>query len=176
MRLSLLVMVTLSWMPLASGNIQEIDPPEILAPEDNAIIYGPQLTVRWAPLEEGQWCQIQIARDPDFNEILADADELHGDSWNYALLPRDGKRYYWRICAWQKTEEAVEGEEAFHPADKNKNHHLEDEETREYRIGWQTGCFTMRHALRALFIQNKGGNYFYKPGPQPPLCWSPVEE
>ena len=71
MRLSLLVMVTLSWMPLASGNIQEIDPPEILAPEDNAIIYGPQLTVRWAPLEEGQWCQIQIARDPDFNEILA---------------------------------------------------------------------------------------------------------
>lgn len=181
MRYSLLLFLTLLWIPIAPGEIQEIDPPEILAPDDNAVINGPKLTVRWAPLQEGQWCQIQIAPDPDFNEILVNVDKLHGDTWTCAQLPQDGKRYYWRICAWQEIDESpegensLEGEDSYHPADTNSDRRLEFSEADDYRKGWQTGNHTMIDAIRALFIQ-KRGEYYHNPDPSKPQWWVPLED
>ena len=86
--------------------------PTLIEPIDDAIVSGTQFTVRWQPLESGQWCQIQIARDSLFTDLLADQDNLYGTEWTYEPLPQDGNTYYWRIRAkqMQNQEGEVEGE------------------------------------------------------------------
>lgn len=178
----IILVLLLLLMPSAQAGIEEIDPPLILEPEDNAVIYGPTLTVRWQTLADNQWCQIQLARDPDFKEILVDADEVHDTVWIYDELPQDGNRYYWRICAWQQTtepaegEEAWEGEDAYHPADTNKEHKISKEQAEKYSKDWQTDKNPMRWAVRGLYIHEKSGAYYYDASQEPPLCWVPVGE
>ena len=89
-----------------------LDVPTLIEPVDDAIISETQFTVRWQPLEAGQWCQIQIARDSVFTDLLADQDNLYGTEWTYEPLPQDGSIYYWRIRAkkMQDPEGEVEGE------------------------------------------------------------------
>ena len=89
-----------------------LEVPTIIEPIDNAIVSRAQSTFRWQPLESGQWCQIQIARDYLFTDLLADQDNLYGTEWTYEPLPQDGNTYYWRIRAkqMQDQEGEVEGE------------------------------------------------------------------
>lgn len=95
---------------LASVPAFSLQPPVVLAPSDGSVISGPELTVRWQPLPEGQWCQIQLAADADFSNIIANADKITGTEWRYSALPQDGKRYHWRIRARQLSDNPDEGE------------------------------------------------------------------
>ncbi len=84
--------------------------PIVLEPKDTALIQGTQLRIKWQPLESGQWCQIQVANDPAFIQLLANEDSIYGTEWTYEPLPQDGNVYYWRIRARKMEEPLLEGE------------------------------------------------------------------
>jgi len=84
--------------------------PIVLGPENTVLIEGTQLRIKWQPLESGQWCQIQVASDPAFIQLLANEDNIYGTEWTYEPLPQDGNVYYWRIRARMTETPLLEGE------------------------------------------------------------------
>lgn len=107
MRNLLLIFCTLL---LLSSAAFALHAPVVLEPAEGAVISGQVLTVKWEPLEAGHWAQIQIAADAAFTRVIANADRLTGTEWQYTALPRDGKRYYWRIRSRALSDNPDEGE------------------------------------------------------------------
>ncbi|NLN92051.1 MAG: hypothetical protein GX130_01910 [Candidatus Hydrogenedens sp.] len=107
MRNPLLIFCTLLFLSSVTFALQA---PVVLEPAEGAVISGQVLTVKWEPLEAGHWAQIEVAGDAAFTRIIAKADRLTGTEWQYAALPRDGKRYYWRIRSRALSDNPDEGE------------------------------------------------------------------
>jgi len=81
--------------------------PVIIGPEDNVTVSTSSITIKWHPLDEGQWCQIQISEDPTFSILLVDEDNIFSTEWTYGPLSQDGRKYFWRIrtCQYELRED-----------------------------------------------------------------------
>lgn len=69
-----------------------------LFPDDGAEINELTVTLRWKGAEEADNYQIQIARDPDFDDIVFEGRV--GDTTEFAvsgLPPQEGVRLYWHV-------------------------------------------------------------------------------
>jgi len=71
-------------------------PPVPLAPANRALFRGQQPTLQWSDSEDATRYRLQIARDPEFRQLLADQDGLEGTRFETSALTETGD-YYWRL-------------------------------------------------------------------------------
>lgn len=65
--------------------------------------------------------------------------------------------------------------QSWHPADFDRNWHLEDEEAEGHVERWQQGSASLAAAIRSLYIKSFGGYYGMDEEKPVPECWVPVE-
>lgn len=74
--------------------------PQIRMPDDNArakfVATPPRIKFRWSQVSNGQNYRLEIAKDPDFEEILVD-EFLNDTSFTHGNL--SSGQYYWRVSA-----------------------------------------------------------------------------
>ena len=71
-------------------------PPVPLAPANRTLFRGEQPTLQWSDSEDAAGYRLQIARDPEFHQLLADQAGLEGTRFETSEFSDTGD-YYWRL-------------------------------------------------------------------------------
>ena len=59
--------------------------------------------------------------------------------------------------------------------DQDNDGHISDKEALDAMDAWQSGNTSLTHAVRTLYLWQRGGAYHYNETQPPPLCWEPVQ-
>lgn len=72
--------------------------PVLVAPREQAVVYGGRVTFMWKPLKNVRRYRLQVAAQASFDDVIYDAGELHqAEIVVRDELPVDGNTYYWRV-------------------------------------------------------------------------------
>ena len=72
--------------------------PVLTSPQEEALVVGGDVTLRWEPVEGAEAYLVEVAEDAPFHEVVVQK-EVEGTSLALEALPTDGALYYWRVLA-----------------------------------------------------------------------------
>ncbi|MBN1999096.1 aryl-sulfate sulfotransferase [candidate division KSB1 bacterium] len=82
-------------------------PPLPFAPMDGQKVdFNYDVTLQWSPVGFVQWYQLQVATDPDFNNLIVDNDDLYEAIYTLESLTKD-QDYYWRVKTFNDVGESA---------------------------------------------------------------------
>ena len=72
--------------------------PVLAAPQEEALVNGEEVTLRWEPVESADAYLVEVAEDAAFQEVIVQ-EEVQDTTLALEALPTDGDLYYWRVLA-----------------------------------------------------------------------------
>lgn len=91
---------------MATSNTENLTPPapRLIEPREMAVVDGNAVRFVWEPVEEAVSYQLEVARDPEFQEIIFEEVLDRRTSLTVAnVFPIDEQTYFWRVLACDGT-------------------------------------------------------------------------
>lgn len=74
--------------------------PVLVAPRAQAVLDGARVSFIWKPVRYASGYRLQVARQPSFEELVYESDELNRTEYTLRNeLPIDDDTYFWRVLA-----------------------------------------------------------------------------
>ncbi len=77
----------------------ELEPPELVRPEDGAEVAGGQIGFSWNSVRGAELYHFQLSIDANFNDLAFEDDEIDRLGINLNGFPDDGIDFWWRVRA-----------------------------------------------------------------------------